>query len=43
VAIPFALAHAGLQGRIDKVRARTEDMMTRLFTAGLYRSPGSND
>jgi biopolymer transport protein ExbB len=43
VAIPFALVHAGLQGRIDNVRARTEDMMTRLFTAGLYRSPGSND
>jgi biopolymer transport protein ExbB len=43
VAIPFALVHAGLQGRIDKVRSRTEDMLTRLFTAGLYRSPGSND
>ena len=43
VAIPFALVHAGLQGRIDKVRSRTEDMMTGLFTAGLYRSPGSND
>jgi len=43
VAIPFALVHAGLAGRIDKVRSRTEDMMTRLFTAGLYRSPGSND
>tara|TARA_R110001592_G_scaffold363248_4_gene682213 strand:+ start:67110 stop:67769 length:660 start_codon:yes stop_codon:yes gene_type:complete len=43
VAIPFALVHAGLQGRIDKIRSRTEDMMTRLFTAGLYRSPGSSD
>ena len=43
VAIPFALVHAGLQGRIDKVRSRTEDMLTRLFTAGLYRSPGGKD
>lgn len=43
VAIPFALVHAGLQGRIDAVRARTEDMLTRLFTAGLYRSPGGDD
>ena len=47
VAIPFALVQAGLQGRIDVVRARTEDMLTRLFTAGLYRnpdrSPGSDD
>ena len=43
VAIPFALVHAGLQGRIDKIRSRTEDMMIRLFTAGLYRSPGSSD
>ena len=43
VAIPFALVHAGLQARIDKVRARTEDMMTRLFTAGLYRGPGNNN
>lgn len=40
VAIPFALAHAGLQGRIDTVRTRMEDMLTRLFTAGLYRGPG---
>lgn len=40
VAIPFALAQAGLQGRIDAVRARAEDMLTRLFTAGLYRGPG---
>jgi len=37
VAIPFALVHAGLQGRIDTVRSRMEDMLTRLFTAGLYR------
>lgn len=42
VAIPFALVHAGLQGRIDEVRARTQDMLTRLFTAGLYRSPGDH-
>jgi len=43
VAIPFALVHAGLQAHIDKVRSRTEDMLTRLFTAGLYRSPGDSD
>jgi biopolymer transport protein ExbB len=41
VAIPFALVHAGLQGRIDNLRARIEDMLTRLFTAGLYKNPGS--
>jgi biopolymer transport protein ExbB len=41
VAIPFALVHAGLQGRIDNLRARVEDMLTRLFTAGLYKNPDS--
>lgn len=42
VAIPFALVHAGLQGRVDRVRERTEDMLTRLFTAGLYRRAGDD-
>jgi len=37
VAIPFALVHAGLQGRINNLRAQIEDMLTRLFTAGLYK------
>ncbi len=42
VAIPFALVHAGLQGRIDTLRARMEDMLTRLFTAGLYKKSHLN-
>jgi len=39
VAIPFALVHAGLQSRVDSVRTRVENMLTRLFTAGLYQHP----
>jgi biopolymer transport protein ExbB len=39
VAIPFALVHAGLQARVDLVRTRVENMLTRLFTAGLYQHP----
>ena len=39
VAIPFALVHAGLQSRVDSVRTRMENMLTRLFTAGLYQHP----
>lgn len=37
VAIPFALVHAGLQSRVDSLRTRMENMLTRLFTAGLYK------
>ena len=39
VAIPFALVHAGLQSKVDSLRHRTENMLTRLFTAGLYQHP----
>ncbi len=39
VAIPFALVHAGLQARVDSLRTRMENMLTRLFTAGLYKHP----
>lgn len=39
VAIPFALVHSALQSRVDTLRTRTENLLTRLFTAGLYRKP----
>lgn len=38
VAIPFALMHAALEGRANKIRKRMEDQMTRLFTIGLYQT-----
>jgi biopolymer transport protein ExbB len=43
VAIPFALVHAGLQARIENMRASVESMLTRLFTAGLYKNPARRD
>jgi len=39
VAIPFALIHAAAQGRIETLRTRMEDLLTRLFTARLYQEP----
>ncbi|MEH6543520.1 MAG: MotA/TolQ/ExbB proton channel family protein [Porticoccaceae bacterium] len=42
VAIPFALMHAGLEGRANKIRKRMEDQMTQLFTADLYQSSSSS-
>ena len=33
------LVHAGLQSRVDSVRTRMENMLTRFFTAGLYQHP----
>jgi biopolymer transport protein ExbB len=39
VAIPFALVHAGLLARIDQLRVDVENLLTRLFTAGLYKNP----
>lgn len=42
VAIPFALMHAGLEGRANKIRKRMEDQMTQLFTVDLYRSSSSS-
>lgn len=39
VAIPFALMHAALEGRANRIRKRMEDQMTQLFTADLYQSP----
>lgn len=38
VAIPIALVHALLEGRIEQLRKRMEDHLTRLFTAALYRN-----
>lgn len=38
VAIPFALLHAGFQARIETVRMRLQDQLTRLLTAPLYRA-----
>ncbi|MEM8660196.1 MAG: MotA/TolQ/ExbB proton channel family protein [Pseudomonadota bacterium] len=43
VAIPFAVLHSGFMGKVDTVRSRTEDMLTRLFTADLYRSGHGGD
>ncbi len=41
VAIPFALMHAGLEGRANKIRKRMEDQMTQLFTVELYHRPAT--
>jgi biopolymer transport protein ExbB len=38
VAIPFALLHAGFQGRVDSVRNRLQDQLTRILTVPLYRA-----
>lgn len=41
VAIPFALIHAAALGRIETLRTRMEDLLTRLFTARLYQEPAN--
>ena len=38
VAIPFALLHAALQGRVVAIGAAMQDQLTRLMAADLYRS-----
>lgn len=39
VAIPFALIHTALENHANFVRARMEDLFTRLFTVALYAEP----
>jgi biopolymer transport protein ExbB len=36
VAIPFALLHAGFQSRVENVRGRLQDQLTRILTVPLY-------
>ena len=36
VAIPFALLHAGFQSRVERVRERLQDQLTRILTVPLY-------
>ncbi len=38
VAIPFALLHAGFQSRVENVRGRLQDQLTRILTVPLYRA-----
>jgi biopolymer transport protein ExbB len=38
VAIPFALLHAGFQSRVETVRGRLQDQLTRILTVPLYRA-----
>lgn len=40
VAIPFALLHAGFQSRVENVRSRLQDQLTRILTVPLYRAGG---
>ena len=37
VAIPFALLHSAFQSKVESMRQRLQDILSRLFTAPLYR------